>query len=110
MFQFDTLSHRSSHSSLTTGKLGTVSAVSTPLQGSMESLNIQPLHRVAQPGVPGGRDDWEAKLLGYKKGAYDTATHDDSLSMTSVMSAASQATTGTLGHPTGTARIVRATR
>jgi len=87
MFQFDTLSHQSSHSSLATSKLGTVSAVSTPLQGSMESLSIQHGKRSAGVG------DWEAKLLGYKNGLHVPPSHEDTVSMTSILSSASQATT-----------------
>lgn len=49
MFQFDTLSHRSSHSSLATGKLGTVSAVATPIQGSMESLVVPSIRPDPEP-------------------------------------------------------------
>ena len=41
-FQFDTLSHGSSHSSvqLQLGGMGTVSAVHTPLQGSVDNFDI----------------------------------------------------------------------
>jgi len=45
-------------------KLGIVSAVSTPLQGSIESLGIQPNKSLHSRTV----DDWDDKLLGYKKG------------------------------------------
>ena len=68
LLQFDTLSYQSSHSSLATSKLGTVSAVNTPLQGSMESLSITPVNQGKQTAASGGLGDWEAKLLGYKTG------------------------------------------
>merc|ERR1719186_2101650 len=109
MFQFDTLSHRSSHSSLGTSKLGTsklgtVSAVSTPLQGSMENLGIHSIKKGVgnHPTTSGVLDEWEAKLLGHKKGLHVTPAHDDdSISMSSITSgisrhlssAASQVTT-----------------
>jgi len=86
MFQFDTLSYQSSHSSLATSKLGTVSTVNTPLQGSLERGNqqIAPSDRLG---------DWETKLLGYKTGLHVAPAHDDALSMTSILSASSNATT-----------------
>jgi len=103
MFQFDTLSHRSSLSSLGTIKLGTVSTVSTPLQGSMENLAIQSPKRVGDnhTATSGFLNEWEAKLLGQKKGLHVAPAHDDTISMSSIMSgnnshlssAASQLTT-----------------
>ena len=68
LLQFDTLSYQSSHSSLATSKLGTVSAVNTPLQGSLESLSIPPVKQGKQTAASGGLGDWEDKLLGYKTG------------------------------------------
>jgi len=93
MFQFEPLSHRSSQSSLATGRLGTVSAVTTPCQGSIESLAIQ-------LGKPNETDrelygDWDAKLLGNKKKLqpaepYTINTeHDDTISVASLQSRAS---------------------
>ena len=93
MFQFEPLSHRSSQSSLATGRLGAVSAVVTPCQGSIESLAIQ-------LGKPNELDrelygDWDAKLLGNKKKPqpaepYTINTeHDDTISVASLQSRAS---------------------
>jgi len=103
MFQFDTLSHRSSLSSLGTNKLGTVSAVATPLQGSMDNLAIQSVKKEDENNKnPSGlQNEWEAKLLGQKKGLHVTSAYDDTISMSSITSgisshlssAASQVTT-----------------
>jgi Rab11 family-interacting protein 1/2/5 len=85
MFQFDTLSHRSSLSSLAGCKLGMVSGISTPGKGSMDSLAIQ--------------QEWGAKLLADKTvGTHVTPANDDTVSMSSIISSgshhpATQATT-----------------
>jgi len=88
MFQFDTLSHRSSLSSLGTNKLGTVSAVSTPLQGSMENLTVQSTNRGGDNNstTPSLLNEWEAKLLGQKKGLHVSPAHDETISMSSIQS------------------------
>ena len=96
MFQFEPLSHRSSQSSLATGRLGIVSAVATPCQGSIESLNIQP----GKPVETGGElfGDRNAKLLGNKTKLHsndtthlnndgqniETSGHDETLSSSSL--------------------------
>merc|ERR1711913_224977 len=73
MFQFDTLSHRSSLSSLAGCKLGMVSGISTPGKGPMDSLAIQ--------------QEWGAKLLTDKTvGTHVTPANDDTVSMSSIIS------------------------
>ena len=84
-----------------------MSAISTPYQGSIESLGIQPVKRGSDQATSGVLGDWEAKLLGNKKGAYyilyhqamycdlllpgllETSAYDDTVSMTSITSAVS---------------------
>jgi len=62
-------------------------------QGSMESLSIPPVKQGKQTAASGGLGDWEDKLLGYKTGVHAAPAHDDALSMTSILSTASQVTT-----------------
>jgi len=101
MFQFEPLSHRSSQSSLATGRLGIVSAVATPCQGSIESLNIQPGKPVETDGELFGVRN--AKLLGNKTKSHsndtthlnndgqniETSGHDETLSSSSFQPRAS---------------------
>lgn len=111
MFQFDTLSNKSSMSSLNTvNKLGIVSATSTPVNGSLENLGpIGGLGGVAarnsfkfndrqqsarlsthdrNPKISINNqpvlDDWEAKLLGKKTSQQHVAKEEDNLSVYSL--------------------------
>merc|ERR1719369_2377558 len=88
MFQFDTLSHRSSLTSLSLSKIGS-------LENIGNRGHIPTAARVVE-------NEWENKLLGHKKGLYDTnmyddtmndtSTYNDTVSMSSIISAASHST------------------
>jgi len=111
MFQFDTLSNKSSMSSLNTvNKLGIVSATSTPVNGSLENLtpigglgglaarnsfkindrqqsnrlSSQEISSLPPANVQPVLDDWEAKLLGKKTSQQQVVKEEDNVSVYSL--------------------------